>query len=325
MKRRQFLEQALTGLGVVTADSLLLGSSWGQESAANGAELPFSTDPVALVRLTDEITTSRIGLGTGVCASMRQCNLTKMDKDVALDLIRFCYDSGIRYYDMADLYNTHGLVAEALAGRPRDSYTLGSKVWCHAGGLPEEERPLAEVSVERFLKELKTDYLDLVQLHCMSNEHWEAELADQMESLERLKKRGLIRAHGVSCHAISALSKAAVNPWVDTIHARLNTADTRMDGSWDDNVAVLQTARANGKGIIIMKILGEGSIKDPEERRKSTDAVTRLECKNVMIVGFEKREHVTEFLDNVAATLKDMELSRKATVAGRRGHNWRMA
>ena len=69
------------------------------------------------------------------------------------------------------------------------------------------------------------------------------------------------------------------------------------------NVAIAKTAKENGKGIIIMKVLGEGSINTPEGRKRSTIAVTRMPYKDVMIVGFEAKQHIDEFLENVAEGL----------------------
>ncbi len=297
MKRRQFLGTTLAGIGVATGVA-------SQPFNLHAAQTD-SKDPVALINLTPDIVTSRIGLGTGVHGGNRQCNLTRMERAKALDIIRYCYDCGIRFFDMADMYGTHGLVAEALSDKPRDSYTLGTKIWCQGGGLPEPERPTADILIERFLKELKTDYIDLVQLHCIHNLEWVEKMKYQFEPLETLKKKGLIRAHGVSCHSLGAAKMAAEMPWVDVMHIRINTENQRMEGSWEENVNLINRAKANGKGIIAMKILGEGAIKTPEGRRASTAAVTRLRSVDTMIVGFEKRQHVDEFLTNVRETLAD--------------------
>ena len=304
MKRRQFIESTLAGITAVSAQM-----AWtNPQTLAQTAEsnVPFSTDPVAPVQLTPDVKSTRVGMGTGVHGGMRQCNLTRMDRTEALDIVRYCYDQGIRFFDVADMYGTHEIVRDALKDKPRDSYTLSTKIWCHPGGIPEKERPTADILVERFLKELNTDYIDMVQIHCLTSDKWIEKFGYQMDPLEKLKKRGLIRAHGVSCHALAAAQIAAVTPWVDSFHIRINSANLRMDGTWDQNVDVCRTARKNGKGVIAMKVLGEGAIKSPEERKRSTDAVTRLDCISMMIVGFEKHQHVDEFLTNVEETLKSM-------------------
>ncbi len=70
-------------------------------------------------------------------------------------------------------------------------------MWVTAGGIPEKERPDAEIVVDRFRKELNTDYIDLVQLHCMTTGDWTDQQKRHMDSLENLKAKKIIRAHGV--------------------------------------------------------------------------------------------------------------------------------
>ncbi|MBR5710890.1 MAG: aldo/keto reductase [Thermoguttaceae bacterium] len=293
MKRRLFIQTAAAGVAAASATI----------TSAENAEADLS--PVGLVNLTPQIKTSRVGFGTGVHAGMRQSNMHRMGNGIGVENMRYAYDCGIRFFDMADSYGTHQFVAEALKGKPRDSYTLSTKIWCYpGGGIPEKERLPADQLIERFLKELNTDYIDLINIHCLMSPDWVERFEYQFEPLEKLKKRGLIRAHGVSCHALNAAEIAAKHPWVDSMHLRLNTERQRMDGDWDQNVAVAKTAKENGKGVIIMKVLGEGTINTPEGRKRSTIAVTRMPYKDVMIVGFEAKQHIDEFLENVAEGLK---------------------
>ena len=302
MKRRQFLGSAVLGTGVLLSGEL---SSVALEGKKVKPVKPVSTDPVALVPLTPDIWCSRIGFGSGMRGSNRESNLTRMDRSKALDLLRFAYDHGVRMFDMADLYGTHDVITEALAGKPRDSYVLSSKIWSHNGGLPEKDRPTADIVVKRFLKECKTDYLDVVQLHCMMNDKWTNELGGQMEILEKLKQEGLIRAHGVSCHANSALKLASETPWTDVVHVRINSEGVNMEGEVQGVVDLVKKVHDAGIGTIAMKVIGEGKFaNDAELRRKSAKFVTQLDCIDVIIVGFDEREHITELLTNVEAALK---------------------
>ncbi|MDR3110334.1 MAG: aldo/keto reductase [Planctomycetaceae bacterium] len=272
---------------------------------------PDSTDPVALIQLTDKIRCSRIGFGTGMRGSKRESDLTRAGMEKATDMLRFAYDNGVRLFDMADLYGTHPFVTEALKGKPRDSYTLISKIWVMGGGIPEAERPDADVVVERFLKECKTDYIDLIQLHCMFDEKWATQWAGQMEKLTKLKEQGKIRAHGCSTHSNKAVQAAVDSGWADAVHVRINSEGERMEGKPDDpntvknTVAVAEAAHNAGIGTIAIKVVGEGVFRDkPELRKKSTAFVTNLPCIDVMVVGFTEKEHITEFIENVAAALK---------------------
>ena len=121
--------------------------------------------------------------------------------------------------------------------------------------------------IERFLRELKTDYIDLVLLHCVVSAKWPEELRKQMDIMAKLKDKGVIRAHGVSCHTLEALAACATEPWVDSVHARINPYGMSMDGPADKVAPVLQKIHAAGKGVVGMKIVGEGRLRDQHEKR----------------------------------------------------------
>lgn len=275
--------------------------------AAGGRKL-HSTDPVALVPLTPNLSCTRIGLGTGVRAAFLHSNLTRMRKEEAIGICRFAYDHGIRLFDLADKYGTHPIVREALADKPRSSYTLITKFPVPALGQVPGEPPIpASVIVERFLRELNTEYLDLIQLHKMIDPGWPGQHEFYMEELARLKERGLIRAHGITSHSLAATQAAARTPWVDSVQARLNTAGIHMDGTFDDNAAALAACHDAGQGVIMMKVFGRGAIRSPAERRRSLDAVLRLQSTDVLVVGFDRTAYITELLHNVEASLKELE------------------
>ncbi len=248
----------------------------------------------------------RIGIGFGVKAYNRQSNLTRRGLDHAERIVRYAYDCGIRLFDNADLYGSHGYVGKVLRDKPRDSYALVSKLWFHPGGLPEPERQDAADAVRRFLKELGTDYIDLVQIHCMTSRDWTSTMRRQMDQLEELKDKGLIRAHGVSCHSVAALEAAAESDWVDVVHSRFNHLGTKMDDKPEVVQPVLQRIHDAGKGVIAMKVVGEGAFsKDPELREKALRFVIGSGCVDVMIAGFELESEMDEFKSRVAVVLEE--------------------
>jgi len=301
MKRRDFL--SLTTLAAGTAALAPLTTK-----AADVAPLAGSADPV-WIPLTKDVKTTRVGFGTGMRGWQRRSDITRMGYPKAIELLRFAYDKGIRLFDLADLYGTHDVVAEALKDKPRDSYVLITKIWVRPNGIPELERPEPQVMVKRFLQEMKTDYIDIVQIHCMSDAKWTEEYAPTMEGLAKLKQEGLVRAHGVSTHSNSAAELGAETDWCDVIHVRMNSEGISMDGPQDnpakqveDALRVAKRAHDAGKGIIAMKVLGEGRMADkPDLRKKSTAFITKLDSVNAMIVGFAEKEHITEFMANVAS------------------------
>jgi len=292
IQRREFLGTAVAG----TAGVLMSG---------NLAVAAADTDPTALVPLGKTLKACRISFGTGMRGGGRQTNLTRMDEKKSEALLRYAYDQGIRHFDVADMYGTHPHVGRLLQGKPRDGVQLVSKIWTRPGGLPEKERPLADVLVRRFLKELKTDYIDVLQIHCMEDPNWTTTQRAQMDAMEKLKEQGLIRAHGVSVHSLPALKAAAEEPWVDVVHARVNPFGHRTDGPMDEVIPVLEQIHAAGKGIIGMKLIGEGTF-DAEKRAETLDFVMGLGCIDAMTVGFEEISHVDEFKTAVAKQLVAM-------------------
>jgi aryl-alcohol dehydrogenase-like predicted oxidoreductase len=290
--RRRFLETAaaLGTAGLLVAKGPLLA----QPATAD-------VDPTALVPLGKRLKVSRIGMGTGVQGIMRSSRQIRMGIDKFQQVIAAAYDKGIRYFDMADLYGSHSIVGRVLKDKPRDGYTLVSKIWFLPGGLPEDKRDDADVAVKRFLKEYGTDYLDLVQIHCMTDSDWPQKMRKQMDLLESLRETGLIRAHGVTCHSIPALEAAAQEPWVDVVHARINPEGAYMDGPPKNVAPALKKIHDAGKGVIGMKIIGQGRWRDdPDKRASSIRYVLGLGSVDVMVVGFEKPEEI----DNVKELTK---------------------
>jgi aryl-alcohol dehydrogenase-like predicted oxidoreductase len=286
VSRRHFLAATTAGVG-----GLMLTSQ-----TVRGAEGEFF-DPAELVPLGKSgLKTSRVGFGTGAKGWMRQSNQTKLGKESFQALLRYAYDQGIRLFDMADLYGTHPFLIPALKDLPRKDYTIVSKVWTRKGGVPEAERPTADVCVERFLKELATDYIDIVQIHCVMDKAWPTEVEAYMEALEKLKQKGTIRAHGVSVHAIPGLETAAVTDWVDVVHTRINPFGASMDGPAEKVVPALRKIHEAGKGVIGMKIIGEGAFRNDEEKKnQSIEHALTCGCVSAMIVGFEKKEEIDDF------------------------------
>jgi hypothetical protein len=121
-----------------------------------------------------------------------------------------------------------------------------------------------------------------------------------MDSLAKLKGKGLVRAHGVSCHALAALEAAVREPWVDSVHARINPYGKSMDGPAEKVAPVLQRLRQAGKGVVGMKIMGEGAFRGDEEKKDSSVRyVLGLGCVDILNVGCESLEEVDDFAARV--------------------------
>jgi aryl-alcohol dehydrogenase-like predicted oxidoreductase len=292
IQRREFVKRSALSLGGILAGVPL----------ARAAEAkPAFFDPYETVTLgQSKLKLSRFCLGTGVHGGNRQSDHTRMGKQKFEALVQGAYDRGVRTFDLADLYGTHPFLLPALKGIPRDKVAIFTKLWFSPGGIPESERPAADVVITRFLKEIGTDYLDLVLLHCVTSPKWSEDLRPYMDSLANLKSKGVIRAHGVSCHSLAALETAAAEPWVDSVHARINPYGMSMDDKPEKVVPVLKKLHAAGKGVVGMKIIGEGRLSnDAEKRDESARFILGLGCVDVLNIGFEKTEEIDDFAGRV--------------------------
>ena len=295
LTRREFVGTLAGGAGLILAGNNLI-------AARAGAIKPV--DPFKIVALGKTgIKTTLLGMGTGFNGGNRSSAITRAGN--AESMIRYAFDKGVRFFDCADTYGTHPFVMKALKDIRREKYTLSTKIWMTRGGIPEPERPDANIVVDRFRKELDTDYLDLVQIHCMMSGKWTDEQKKQMDILENLKSKGIIRAHGVSVHSFQALEAAAASPWVDVIHVRINPFGVSMDSNDPQQVVpVIKRMHDSGKGIIGMKLIGNGSFSnDSDKVDQSVRYVLGLGTVDMVIIGFEKPEQIDDYVLRIEKAL----------------------
>ncbi|MFO7616030.1 MAG: aldo/keto reductase [Bacteroidales bacterium] len=300
LSRRHFLGALAAGAGFVLLDR-------------TGLALPFdgtlrSTDPLQTITLgRTGIRTTLLGMGTGFSGYNRASSITRAG--TADSMIRQAYEKGIRFFDCSDTYGTHQHLAAALKPYPRDSYVICTKIRVEPGGLPEPERPDADIAIGRFLKELKTDYIDLVQIHAMTDPEWTTKHKRQMDILEKLKQKKIIRAHGVSVHSLGAMEAAAASKWVDVTHVRINAFGEAMDHHDPARVtAVIEKLHKAGQGVIGMKLIGNGKHRDDSEKiDESVRFVLGLGTVDLIIVGFEKPEQIDDYLARMRRALTALQ------------------
>jgi aryl-alcohol dehydrogenase-like predicted oxidoreductase len=294
--RRQFVTRMTAGTGAALAAGNILASS-----PVAGPSYPETIKQTVLGKTG--IKTTLLGMGTGFSGWNRSSNITR--SGVAESVIRQAYEKGVRYFDCADSYGTHLYTAAALHGFPRESYVLGTKIWYGQGGIPEPDRPDADKVVERFRKELNTDYIDLIQIHCMTDAAWTDKQKKQMDILEDLKARKIIRAHGVSVHSLEAMEACAGSPWTDVVHVRINPFGEAMDKEDPSLVVpVIEKLHKEGKGIIGMKLIGAGKYRDqPGKIDESLKYVLGLGTVDMIIIGFEMPGQIDDYSDRLKRAL----------------------
>ena len=288
--RREFLGQSVVAVGALAAGSGLV--------AAAERKIKSPTDQVVLGRTG--MRTSLIGLGTGSVGVKHSSNQLKLGHAKFVSLVRYAYDHGITYFDTADQYGSHIYLRDALTGLPRDKLFIQSKTRATTAEM-------ARADIERFREELGTDYLDTLLMHCMTKSSWPTDFRPVMDVLSEAKAKGQVRAVGVSCHGMDPLRAAVKTDWVEVDLARINPVGGpkgRMDGTPEEVSACLRSMHEQGKGILGMKILAEGTLKEPEQQLRSLRFVLGLGCVDAFVIGFESPQQIDQIMKLVETALK---------------------
>ncbi|MDR2146312.1 MAG: aldo/keto reductase [Tannerella sp.] len=287
--RREFIKTGALGL---TGISLLQS----YKSVANNAVSPNAL--VDKVKLGGSgLTVSRIAMGTGTVGGGAASNQTRLGMDKFKQLTHHAYERGIYFYDMAEGYGSMPYVGEAIKTLPREKLTLLTKM----GTQPNDAENLANVAqkIDEYRKILGTDYIDILLMHCLTKGGWSETRTHYMDAFSKAKQDGILKAVGVSCHNIDALREAAVSPWVDVIMARINPFGTLMDGTPDEIREILTTAMKNGKGVIGMKIFGEGrNVRDDEREQSIRYAINTVKV-SCLTLGMESVEQIDDAIKRV--------------------------
>jgi aryl-alcohol dehydrogenase-like predicted oxidoreductase len=239
------------------------------------------------------IRTSRLAMGTGTIGYGGASNQTRLGTSPLTRLLVDGYNNnGLRFFDSADSYGSHPYVAAALKQLPRDKVTVLTKT---------DTRDPAGVraDLDRYRKELGVDYIDIVLIHCVTASDWTTRYRGVMDVLSEAKQKGVIRAHGVSCHSIDALRAAAASPWVEVDLVRLNPIGSNMDADPDTVIGVIKQMRTQGKAIVGMKILGQGDLRD-----KPSEAIRYALSTGVLdafTIGAESQKEQNNLVQRIAA------------------------
>jgi aryl-alcohol dehydrogenase-like predicted oxidoreductase len=291
MHRRDFVIGSATALGAAwLGTSALSTRSILAAIAAQPALKKFNATDVVTLGSTG-IVTSRLAMGTGTVGSGRHSNQTALGVKGLSDLLLNGYDRGLRFFDAADSYGSHPHVAEALKHIPRDKVTVLTKTWAR-------DPATARTDLDRFRHELGTDYLDICLMHCLTEPDWSTRYRGVMDVFEEAKQKGIIRAHGCSCHSIEALRAAAKSPWVEIDLARINPIGSHMDADPATVVNVLKEMKASGKAVVGMKILGQGDLSHRQD--EAIKYALSLGILDAFTIGAESKKEQEDLIRRIA-------------------------
>ncbi|HVC46698.1 MAG TPA: aldo/keto reductase [Terracidiphilus sp.] len=288
--RRDFLKTSVAAGTVATVTGLPL-----QASAHTAA------DTVTLGRSGVRVT--RLAFGTGsnnghVQAALGQQEFTR--------LIHYAYDHGIRFFETAEAYVTPAMLGEALKGIPRENYQLMTKVTTDEGVDPMQR-------FDEMRRRSMTEYFDIMLLHYQHSGDWVAKTANWRDGLNQARAKGVIKTQGASVHGLPALDQIPGQKWLDVAMIRMNHKGKNMDGPefWTGSnpqfvpevVAKVQEVKREGMGVISMKLVGEGSFTQREDRQKAMRFAFQHAGVDAVTVGFKNTAEIDEAIENVGQAL----------------------
>jgi predicted aldo/keto reductase-like oxidoreductase len=295
--RRSFLKRSAAGTLLLAQGGLLHASAPVQRTAVDQVTLGNTG-----IRL------SRLGFGTGSDSGHVQ---RALGKEAFKSLIRYAYDQGITYFDCAQAYTTFDWMADAIRGLPREKLFIQSKI------SHQPEDILQEIDLHR--KVFDTDYVDSLLIHCMTRKDWPETWKRIRDGYDQAKEKKWIRAKGVSCHSLPALRDAAESDWPEVHLVRVNPQGAFMDGpeqnyNMERNetgpvLEQLKIMRAKGRGVIGMKMVGNGTFVNAEDRQKALRFAMSLPEVNAVVIGFKNRAEIDEGISRVNSALADLHPS----------------
>ena len=169
-------------------------------------------------------------------------------------LLRKAFELGVNFWDTADDYGAHPGIREALRGLDRSKVVIATKTY----GSREKD---VKESLERSMREMGTDYIDIFLLHAIDRIQQIEERSEALNALIEAKRRGMVRAIGLSTHTVPVMQAAANFPEIEVILTVINEAGVRIrGGTLGQMMEATRKAYSLGKAIYLMKVLGRGEL-----------------------------------------------------------------
>ncbi len=250
-----------------------------------------------------DLSISRLGFG-GI-------PIQKNNEEASLALIRSLVDQGINYIDTAKAYT----VSEELIGNAMEALGVRDRFVLATKSMARDKAGMAR-DIETSLEKLKTDHIELYQVHNPSLDQLKAVCLEggALEALFEAREAGKVGHIGVTVHSLAVFEYALTLDWVETIMFPYNIVETQGEH-------LIEACRRKDIGFIAMKPLAGGAIED------ATLAV-RFVCANpavtVVIPGMYCEAEVKQNVDAVMDTspLCEKELERIAEIRGELGTNF---
>jgi len=288
--RRDFIKTGLAAGALASVGNLPLR-----------ADRQTATDLVNLGKTNVKVT--RLAFGTGSMGGQVQ---RELGQDQFTRLVRHAYDRGIRFFETSESYaEMHKMLGIALQGVPRDSYQLMSKVTTRDGVDPQAK-------IDELRKLANTEYFDVMLLHFQHTATWPTDTLKWQDGVQEAQSKKVVLVRGASVHGLPALRQVPDSKFLELAMIRMNHKGTRMDaeqydtdglGNVSEVVTHVKQVRKQGMGVISMKLVGEGSFTNREDRQAAMKFAFKNAGVNAVTVGYKNTAEVDEAIENLNLAL----------------------
>jgi len=288
--RRNFLKTGLAA-GVLAGSGNLIAQ----------ATKRSATDWVTLGKSGVKVT--RLAFGTGTFSGRVQ---RELGQEEFTRLVRHAYDKGIRFFETSETYGMmHQMLGVALKGLPRDSYRFMTKVTTREGVNPSEK-------IDELRKLSNMEYFDILLMHYQRSPTWPADTRRWQDGISEAKVKKIVAGQGASVHGLPALRVFPGNQWLDIAMIRMNHKGTKMDaatpdanvpGDVNEVVGHTRNVHGEGKGIISMKLVGEGAFTTREDRQAAMKFAFHTAGVDSVTVGYKNIAEIDEAIENLNLAL----------------------
>lgn len=224
---------------------------------------------------------SRLCMGTLTLSPLQK----NVPAEKAAQLMAYAFASGITFFDTAELYSNYSFFKELWKlGVPRGDVTVSTKCYAYS-------RETAHRSLEKALKEMNTDYIDVFLLHEQESIHTLRGHAEAIDTFWEYKEQCVIGSLGISTHYVAGVRAACTDERLQVIHPIINVDGIGIvDGSAEEMVQAMQEAKELGKFIFAMKALGGGHLL--KRYREALAFILGLSFVDAIAVGMATEEEI---------------------------------
>jgi uncharacterized protein len=226
----------------------------------------------------DRMKLGRTGLNVGR-SGFGALPIQRISFEEAGKLLIKAYENGIDFFDTARAYSdSEEKIGNSLSGVRKNIVIATKTSASDAKGFYEQ--------LETSLRNLRTDYIDIYQLHNPAKMPEPEDPSGLYDALLDVKKRGLVRFIGLSNHRLDVALKASASGLYDTIQFPLSTLSSEED------IKLIEACRKSNTGLIAMKALSGGLITNAA----SAFAFLRQFDNVLPIWGIQREAELDEFL-----------------------------